>query len=147
MLAIVALLSFACQSSCLGQDQVLKTLQVLPLTEVCCSYYVHVLTQFFLACDVHPYCRRLGEEGNEVIDKSLLNIKHCFYSFYQVCKYYDENLLWVVDKFHIKGHVVSWNSTFTLVIFSIQGKSLHPIRSCLPLSSRSTKEPTLLWWN
>ena len=34
-----------------------------------------------------------------------------------------------------------------LVILSIQGKGLHPIRSCLPLSSRSSQEPALLWWN
>ena len=30
-----------------------------------------------------------------------------FLSPTQICRHYDENLLWVVDKFHIKGHIVS----------------------------------------
>ena len=42
------------------------------------------------ACDVHPYCKRLGLEGH------------------QACRFYSENLNWIVDPFHIKGHIVSY---------------------------------------
>ena len=38
------------------------------------------------ACDVHPYVKRIGSEGSEV------------------CQYFDTNLKWAVDRFHIKGH-------------------------------------------
>ena len=30
---------------------------------------------------------------------------HTEESCFQVCRYYDENIVFVVDKFHIKGHV------------------------------------------
>ena len=40
----------------------------------------------FLACDIHPYCKRIGEEGN------------------LACEHY-ANLKWMVDPFHIKGHI------------------------------------------
>ena len=36
-----------------------------------------------------------------------------FLSPTQICRHYDENLLWVVDKFHIKGHIVSG---FTIIL-------------------------------
>ena len=39
------------------------------------------------ACDVHPYCKRLGREGHHA------------------CRFYSENLTWIVDPFHIKGHI------------------------------------------
>ena len=31
-----------------------------------CDVCVQYILLFFTACDVHPYCRRLGKEGNEV---------------------------------------------------------------------------------
>ena len=38
------------------------------------------------ACDVHPYVKRIGEEGSKV------------------CQYFATKLKWAVDRFHIKGH-------------------------------------------
>ena len=49
------------------------------------------------ACDVHPYCKRLGHEGH------------------QACRFYSENLNWIVDPFHIKGHIVSYPFTNSFV--------------------------------
>ena len=54
------------------------------------------------ACDVHPYCKRLGREGH------------------QVSRFYSENLNWIVDPFHIKGHIVSHLVCFNTIISKIE---------------------------
>ena len=51
--------------------------------------YACVVILFSLACDVHPYVKRIGDEGHEA------------------CAYYAK-LAWMVDPFHIKGHKVSF---------------------------------------
>ena len=43
------------------------------------------------ACDVHPYALRLGQEGH------------------QICEHYAAKH-WMVDPFHVKGHVVRLNN-------------------------------------
>ena len=39
------------------------------------------------ACDVHAYCRNIGDQGNPV------------------CQHYSRNKSWIVDPFHVRGHV------------------------------------------
>ena len=60
-----------------------------------------------LACDVHPYVKRIGDEGHEA------------------CAYYAK-LAWMVDPFHIKGHKVSSNCVFIRCIekFTISGTKM-----------------------
>ena len=56
------------------------------------------------ACDVHPYVQRIGKEGSEVyfgVRHQIILILNCP----KVCKNFAENIKWVVDRFHIKGHV------------------------------------------
>ena len=59
------------------------------------------------ACDVHPYVKRIGNEGHEVGTETHIILKEfknkCLI---KVCAYYSQ-LHWIVDPFHVKGRVDS----------------------------------------
>lgn len=60
------------------------------------------------SCDVHPYLRRIGKEGSEVCTYALSGM--ILLSEMQVCRFFDKNIRFVVDKFHIAGHKVGTTS-------------------------------------
>ena len=96
-----------------------------------CQKSLTTLNHKFLACDVHPYCARIGQEGN------------------MVCEEYAK-LAWIVDPFHIKGHKVNqWTFLFwlknarTLFMYIILiGTEMWSIPHRLSVSSWSTKIST-----